>query len=346
MLGSCLPALVRLPTIYNLRYHRGLIFAVAVVLYLGVAALTNRELSLSVIDLGEATTGASLAALIVFFALPRVLYRGHAISFIVLCVLGVVLVGAFNEYVLDPIVFAADDRRLSISRWGFIDAMVSSFSIAAIVALFDNVDYERRFRHLEALRTEAELAALKHQLNPHIVLNALNNIYALTLERDERAPELVLKLASILRYSLYEADSGIATLEREVELLKAYVDLQALGLGDRANLKFSIDGVVDDRRIVPLLLLPLVENACKHGAAVSQEQPLQIGFKLQIADDTIHFDSTNPFVDDAPPVEASGIGLENLRERLRLAYPERHHLLIDRRAGQFLVSLTLRGEPA
>ena len=317
----------------------------AVVLYLLVATFSERELSLSGIDLAEAASGALLAALIVFFALPSLLYRGHYFAFAGLCVAGVVLTGSLNEWVLDPLIFPAGDRRIAVSRWGFLNAMVSSFSIAAIVAMFDNVEYQRKLRHLGALRTEAELAALKNQLNPHIVLNALNNVYALTLERDDRAPDLVLMLSNVLRYSLYEADHGSATLEREVEMLKSYVAVQALGMGDRAQITFDVEGDLEHRQILPLLLLPLVENAFKHGGAVAQTTPLDIQFKLRVHQDSIEFESSNPYNSTAAAHGEGGIGLDNLRDRLKLAYPERHRLSTVAQGAVFRVALVVEGEP-
>lgn len=316
------------------------------VLYLLVATISERELALSVSDLVDAGCGATLAALIVFFAMPSMFYRGHYAWFALFCLGGVGIFGGLNEWLLDPLVLPEGDHRVRISRWGLINVMVSSFSIAAIVGMFDNVDYQRRLRQIGELRNEAELAALKSQLNPHIVLNTLNNLYALSLEGDDRTPELLLRLSDILRYSLYETEDSSASLQREVELLQSYVALQEVGMGDRAQIEFTVEGSPGDHRIAPLLLLPLVENAFKHGSAVAQDEPLRIGFHLSIGADAITFTSHNPFDPNAVAAGGGGIGLDNLRERLKLAYPDRHWLTIDSSNREFHVTLIVEGEPA
>jgi sensor histidine kinase YesM len=331
-----------------LHYNRAFLFAIAVSLYLLVATLTEQERFLSPSDLIDAGCGIALAALIVFFALPRLLYRARYLHFATYCLMGVAVLGGLNEFVLDPLLLPETDPRRAVSRWGAIDVTVTSFSIAAIVAMFDNVDYQRRLRHVGELRSEAELAALKNQLNPHIVLNTLNNLYVLALEKDERAPDLVLMLSDILRYSLYETEDESASLAREVEILRSYIALQEVGIGDRAEITLEVAGEPGGRRIAPLLLLPLVENAIKHGSAAADAGRLTIRLRLDVHDDVIKFTTENPFDAEASAgaAGAGGIGLENLSERLRLTYPERHRLDIAPRGNTFHVGLTLAGDPA
>lgn len=332
-------------SIRSIEYNRVYLFALAVILYLLVATLTERELSLSVTDLADAACGAVLAALIVFYGLPQLLYRDRYLRFALLCLGGVALFGFVNEWLLDPLLLEPGDPRIRISRWGAVNVMVSSFSIAAIVAMFDNVDYQRRLRYVAELRSEAELAALKSQLNPHIVLNTLNNLYALTLEGDSRAPDQVLMLADILRYSLYETEGDSAPLAREVEILASYVALQEVGIGERADIRFDVRGQPDQRRITPLLLLPLVENAFKHGSAVARNAPLELRFRLTVEPDSVTFETENPVDAQAVPAGSGGIGLGNLRERLNLAYPGRHELDIRPGGDVYRVTLRLTGEP-
>lgn len=308
--------------------------------------MTERELALSTTELIDAASGAIVAAVIVFYGLPRLLYRERYLLFAVFCLVGVGAFGTFTEAVMDPLVLPADDPRVRVSRWGYLNVLASSFAIAAIVAMFDNVDYQRRLRQLGELRSQAELAALRHQLNPHIVLNTLNNLYSLSLDGDRRTPEMVLRLARILRYSLYEAEDASAPLESEVELLDSYIALQEVGLGDRAEISFMQQGRIAGRRIAPLLLLPLVENAFKHGSAVARDGPIPLRFTLQVEEDAITFETANPFDAAASTAGAGGIGLDNLRDRLRLTYPDRHQLHIDDAGGVYRVTLVLRGNPA
>lgn len=327
-------------------YNRTLLFTIAVASYLLVATLAERELSLSVSELGDATCGAVLGALLVFYALPRLLYRERYALFALFCLVGVALCGTLNEVVLDPLLLPAGDPRLGISRWGYINGLVSAFSIAAIVALFDNLDYQRRLRQVGELRKAAELATLKQQLNPHIVLNNLNNLYALCLEQDPRAPDQVMMLANILRYSLYETEDPSASLAREVELLESYFALQEVALGERVQIDFQVEGVPAEHQIAPLLLLPLVENAFKHGSAVAHENPLKISFQLCARDQRISFVSENPFDQTVQAAGGRGIGLENLQDRLKLAYPNRHTLTLTACGDTYRAELTVEGAPA
>lgn len=265
----------------------------------------------------------SCAALIVFFALPHLLYKSRYIAFILFCLVGIIVFAVFEEWLLDPLTMAPDDPRRQVSfnglRWGAVDAGLVSFAVAA----------------------------LKSQLNPHLILNTLNNLYSLALEKSEQTPKVVLMLSNILRYSLYEAEVSAASLEREIEILHSYIALQEIGIGERTDISFEIEGSPGDRQIAPLLLLPIVENAFKHGSAVVQSSPSQISFRLKIDAQSISFEAENP-VGERVRKDASdgGIGLDNLRGRLQLLYPHRHRLSIGPGDGIFRVALTVAGEPS
>ncbi len=335
----------------QLELRRIRLFALAIVLYLFTVALADREFALSVRDLVNAANGSVLAALIVFVALPQFLYRRRFALFALFCIGGVVLFALFAEWALDPILFAPDDPRRNFTlngfRWGVVSALVTSFSIAAIVAMFDNLESRRKLSAFAELRKEAELASLKSQLNPHIILNALNNLYSLALEKHEQAPDVVLKLSNLLQYSLYEADVPAAPLTREIEILQSYLALQEIGMGERAVIEFDINGSPDGRRIAPLVLLPLVENAFKHGAAVGGADPVRFQFRLTIDRRLISFEAKNPLgYNKNDPAAPGGIGLGNLKGRLQLAYPGRHRLSAAPDDDTFKAELVIEGEPA
>ena len=283
--------------------------------------------------------------------MPKLLYRGRAGSFLLFCIVGVATIAVIEEVVLDPLLMAADNPKIQVTmnglRWAALEALFASFSIAAMVAMYDHLESRRSLSALAELKNEAELAALKSQLNPHLILNTLNNLYSLALEQHERTPEMVLMLANILRYSLYESEEASAPLEREIEILQAYVVLQEIGIGERAAISFDITGSPQGRRIAPLLIVPIVENAFKHGGAVVQETPANIHFQLRIEADSITFVAENPVEPQQAADDTNGgIGLNNLRGRLALLYPNRHSLQVIPGDGLFRVVLTVTGEPA
>ena len=114
---------------------------------------------------------------------------------------------------------------------------------------------------------EAELNLLKGQLHPHFLFNTLNNLYALTLNQSSRSPSVVMGLSEILRYMLYEANRESVLLKRDVEILENYIGLEKIRYEDRLDLNFNISGISEEQKIAPLLILPLVENAFKHGTS-------------------------------------------------------------------------------
>lgn len=338
-------------TTKKLEPRRVRLFLLAIVLYLFTVALTDREFALSGRDLINAAYGSVLAALIVFVALPLLLYRRRFVLFALFCVGGVVAFALFAEWAVHPMFFAPDDPRRDITlrgfRWGAVSAFVTSFSIAAIVAMFDNLESRRQLSALSELRKEAELASLKSQLNPHIILNTLNNLYSLALDKSEETPDVVLKLSNLLQYSLYEADVRAVPLAREIEILQSYLALQEIGMGERAAIDFEVQGSPDGRRIAPLVLLPLVENAFKHGGAGGGGDPVRFQFQLTIKRRSILFEAVNPLGDNKnDPAAPGGIGLGNLKGRLQIAYPSRHRLLATPDGDTFKAELLIEGEPA
>ena len=192
---------------------------------------------------------------------------------------------------------------------------------------------------------EAELALLRSQLHPHFLFNTLNTLYGLTLEQSERASEVVLHIAAILDYMLYRADRAQVPLEEEVSHLRNYIALEQLRHGERLEVEFTITGSMNGSRIAPLMLLPFVENSFKHGRGTGGAKGwIRIG--LVVADSSIRFctaNSTGP-----APVQrnvSSGIGLENVRKRLKHVYPGSHCLTVSNRPDCFEVELMIDNAP-
>ena len=189
---------------------------------------------------------------------------------------------------------------------------------------------------------QAELQLLKAQVHPHFLFNTLNNLYALTLRQSDQAPVVVERLAGLLDFVVRHGQAPTVSLAQEVALLRNYLALEQLRYGSRLTLDFMAEGLPATGQLAPLLLLPLVENAFKHGAA---EQLGAAHIRISLAMHGSEFsclieNSTAP--EALPAAGPRGIGLHNVRQRLALLYPGQHELAIEARPGTFVVRLTLR----
>ncbi|QKJ30816.1 histidine kinase [Mucilaginibacter mali] len=229
-------------------------------------------------------------------------------------------------------------QRLT-DRVSFINAlkainMVMWFGL--VIKLF-KLWYERKQAALQA-----ELNALKGQVHPHFLFNTLNNLYALTLNNSPRSPQVVMGLSEMLRYMLYECNADSVPLAKEILMLQQFVDLEKLRYEDRLDLSFSISGDTSQKTIAPLLMLPLVENAFKHGTSESMGDSW-INININITGDNLQLKISNSKPEIVNPEKYEGhIGLENLKKRLDLLYPAAHKLKILDDDDAFLAVLELK----
>ena len=190
-------------------------------------------------------------------------------------------------------------------------------------------------------KQSGELALLRSQINPHFLFNTLNNIYSLVYKKSEDAPDAVMKMSSIMRYMLYDATTDKVLLEKEIEYLKSFIELEKLRIRHKDFVELTISGVVEGRTIAPMLLIPFVENAFKHGSKNMSNPGIRIN--LNVEPQLVRFDVVN-FVRKNPPVSndhAGGIGLINIRRRLNLLYPGKHDLVITTDDETYHVQLTI-----
>ncbi|MVM41980.1 sensor histidine kinase [Spirosoma sp. HMF3257] len=215
-----------------------------------------------------------------------------------------------------------------------------STSIAMLLKWQDDANLRTA---LEQAKTTSELSFLKAQINPHFFFNTLNNIYALTLIDTETAREAIHRLSRMMRYVLYETQSGTTLLSKELSFVSDYIQLMQLRLTDKVSVTLNTPSPLYDQPIAPMLLLPFVENAFKHG--VSALHPSRIHIAIQQQQNKLLLDVHNTvFVEKTPSLEAgNGIGLTNTRRRLDLLYPDQYALQINEhtQAGEYHVHLTL-----
>lgn len=177
-------------------------------------------------------------------------------------------------------------------------------------------------------KVKAELQMLRNQLQPHFLFNTLNNIYSLVISNDKLAGGAVIKLSDILSYMLYECNVDKVPIEKEIKLIQNYIELEKIRYGGRLDLSFTVDGDTMGKQIPPLLLIPFIENAFKHGAAKS-EKPSWIRIHLDLTGNELSFMVENDwpnFDTDASDSLKSGIGIQNITKRLELSYPGQYEL--------------------
>jgi LytS/YehU family sensor histidine kinase len=235
----------------------------------------------------------------------------------------------FSEKIVNVIYFINAVKTMNMVVW-----------IALGAKLFKHW-YERKQAALQA-----ELKALKAQVHPHFLFNTLNNLYALTLNNSPKAPGVVVGLSDMLRYMLYECNADKVSLEKEVLMLQHYIGLEKIRYEDRLDVNFTIKGKLDDKLIAPLMLLPLVENAFKHGTS-EQVGETWININLEVIDRKLRFKISNSKPDKSTgsaDKHYGNIGLQNIKTRLELLYPASHLLKIMDEDEVFLAILELEIE--
>ena len=221
-----------------------------------------------------------------------------------------------------------------------IFALFSTGWIAASIKLVKRWYEEKETQQrLEKEKLIVELQLLKSQLHPHFLFNTLNSLYSLTLDRSQQAPELVLKLASLLRYILYECNESYILLDKEIENIRNYMELEQSRFCERLDISLSFTGDTAGRSIAPLLLLPFIENSIKHGTSEQLEKSW-IHLHLHVENDLLTFKLINNR-DEEPQTDAEGLGLRNVQRRLQLLYPGLHTLKLTPEDDTYMVFLTI-----
>jgi two-component system LytT family sensor kinase len=234
----------------------------------------------------------------------------------------------------------------SFRIFGFFNHIVASILISGFamgLAVMEKLkENEKKQKELEKEKLNSELAFLKNQVSPHFFFNTLNNIYSLIGIDGPTAQDSVLKLSKLMRYLLYESEHGETQMSHEIDFMNNYIDLMKLRLSSKVALQIDLPTDYPDFTIPPLLFVPFVENAFKHG--VSYRDRSFIIIQMKIEDEKIDFISENSIGNavQTEDIKHSGIGLENVRKRLNLLFPGKHHLKIESNETVFRVELSIQ----
>ncbi|WAC14901.1 histidine kinase [Dyadobacter pollutisoli] len=210
----------------------------------------------------------------------------------------------------------------------------------AIIGISNTFSYFNRILKLQRNNLSLELDFLRSQLNPHFLFNSLNNIYSMVEETNELAGNTILKLADLMRYSLYESSSENVLLSREILFLKDYIELEKIRHTPDTQINFQADGNFEDHRIPPFLLIPFVENAFKHGLNTVGKKWVEINIHLSNSKLVFQVKNSKPTA-QSEQLQKGGIGLVNLKKRLDIYYPNRYELKINNSAAEYDVFLQI-----
>jgi sensor histidine kinase YesM len=202
---------------------------------------------------------------------------------------------------------------------------------------------QERNHELAQQNLKTELYYLKGQLHPHFLFNTLNNIYSLCLKKSDIAAPVVLKLSGLMRYMLYDSQKDLIDLNEDIKYIKGYIELEKIRYGDRISISFNESGDLSGKQIAPLLMLPFVENAFKHGLCEDTEN-VWITIDLKVKQEIFYFkirNSVNALLGNHKP-DPKGFGLQNLRRRLELLYPQAHEMEIRQDIDFFEVDLKIK----
>ncbi len=201
--------------------------------------------------------------------------------------------------------------------------------------LFKFLDGQEKLAQTTQERTEMELKFLKSQINPHVLLNNLNTIYAYSIDKPNQTPDLILKLSENLKHVLYETISEKVSLEKELLFIQNYIDFQKIRTEGVKEIDYHYKTDSNQYQIAPLLLITIIENAFKHSIAYSK-----IGIFINVTNHQLHLISSNQFNINTNK-NTKAIGLENLKKRLLLIYPDNHSLYIHQKGDVFTIELKI-----
>lgn len=273
--------------------------------------------------------------------IPRFVYKKRYLEYI-LVILGCI---AFS-LLWDRLLFNLFIEGVPYRIWNFFvfNILPVSFIFIASTAyrmVQDKVELERKNKERETEHLKTELSFLRSQVSPHFMFNVLNNMVALARKKSDALEPSLIKLSSLLRYMLYETDEDKVPLEKEIDYLQSYIDLQIQRFGKKISIHTEFEEVGNGYSIEPMLLIPFVENAFKHGSGFMSDAAIHI--HLSVHKNVLHFEVKNRYNDDINETKdkTSGIGLTNVKRRLELLYDKSYWLDIHKNDGWFVVSLKL-----
>jgi sensor histidine kinase YesM len=309
----------------------------------------------------------SLSAILIFYAgylwlIPRFFLRDRKFAYLAILLAFILFTYFVTSYINEHLLFNAvqdgkfqealkkfsengANERAPMRAFGFYNHLIASVLISGFalgLGVMEKLkENEKKQKELEKEKLNSELAFLKNQVSPHFFFNTLNNIYSLIGLDGPAAQESVLKLSKLMRYLLYESEHGETLISHEINFMNNYIDLMKLRLNSKVDLQIDFPGQFTDFNIPPLLFIPFIENAFKHGVSFRENAFIRI--RMTIDSGKIVFTAENSLGKGSQPSDMhySGIGLDNVRKRLNLLFPGKHELNISKDDTAFRVQLSI-----
>ena len=289
-----------------------------------------------------------------YFLMPQYLLQQRYMEFAVYLLLMMGAIGILMQFVLmplliHPLICPTTCTNDNLTLYRFVRNIVNlGYLVSMSAAIYLLKNWYRDQQATQSLaqdKLEAELKFLKGQIHPHFLFNTLNSLYSLTLRKSENAPEVVLKLSGLMDYMLYDAAAAKVPLEKELSYIQNYIALERIRYGDRVDIAYTESGGIAGKQIAPMMLLPFVENAFKHGVS-TETKNAWIRIDVKVQDNTLVV-----LVENCKCLEkasesnrdfATGIGLKNVQRRLELLYEHRYSLEVEDEPESYAVRLELR----
>lgn len=283
---------------------------------------------------------------ILYFFIPEFLLTGKYLQFAIIMLLWGVAGWYWNYVCRTFIYFPLTDllhfKTGAKNPWAPVSFLTMNLmaGFASMIILFKYwIKKQNDWLQAENEKVTAELQLLKAQVHPHFLFNTLNNIYSFSLNASPKTPQMILKLSSLLSYMLYECKANEVLLEKEIEIMKNYIDLERERYTNRLEVSINIEGDIKDKYINPLLILPFLENAFKHGTSEQLEKSW-LSMDIAVKQKMFRCKIANSKNEDQLKPDG-GIGIQNVQKRLAYLYPGLHELKLSDEGDFFVVSLQL-----
>lgn len=280
------------------------------------------------------------------YLIPNFFFKKKYLSYF----LSIILVTFLASYVysnIESIIFEVPSIEYELFKkdllfhldfiYPLIEFTILVGAISSILIAFQQIKIREQLINTEKERVSSQLELLKSQTNPHFLFNVLNSLNFLIFKNQEKASGVVIKLSDLLRYQLYETDSNMVSLQKELNHINNYIDLELMRIGENLSYSSNLKEQFINIEIPPFLLLPLVENSFKHSANISDRF---IDFSLKVSSSELIFTTKNS-IGKSLEKSSGGLGLKNLRKRLQLLYPQKHTFDIEENEGVFINKLKI-----
>lgn len=282
-----------------------------------------------------------------YVLMPRLLFARKYVPYALGLLLSFAVVACINTLIHRLNVYLGSPYYSMGTAFNVANLFTRSFELFSLVSITTGIKLAKDWLlHMQWIQEkekqylETELNFLKSQIQPHFFFNTLNNLYSLTLKKSDLAPEIVLKLSDLMSYMLYESNAAKTSVNKEVDYLRNYIDVEKLRFGSRLELTFEVEGTTEQAYIPPMLLILFVENSFKHGARHLLNK-IHISLALKMENDYLLFQVSNPLPDQPPADDHAGIGLKNVQRRLELLYGKDYVLDISTKENTYTVSLKI-----